>query len=69
MKISKVKVAVFRVVDQYTHEDKFIIASMFPASKPITEVKSTFNNILPVILHTSLSTKNQGHSPLRWRRR
>ena len=45
-KISMVKVAVFRVVDQYTREDQFAIISMCPVSKPIKEAKAFFNKCL-----------------------
>ena len=43
MNSSKVKVAVFRVVDQYTRANQMVIASMLPVSKPIEEAKAFFN--------------------------
>ena len=45
-KVSVVKVALFRVVDQYTREDKCAIISMCPVSKSIEEAKTFFNECM-----------------------
>ena len=39
-KVSMVKVAMFRVVDQYTREDKCVVISKCPVSKPLREAKA-----------------------------
>ena len=45
-KISVVKVAMFRVVDQYTREDKCVVISKCPVSKPLREAKAFVNECL-----------------------
>ena len=45
-KVSMVKVAMFRVVDQYTREDKCVVISKCPVSKPLREAKAFVNECL-----------------------
>ena len=66
MKISKVKVAIFRVVDKYTREDKFVIASMCPVSKPIAEAKDFFNDCLAK--HFACVAECEEHGPLSFKK-
>ena len=45
-KISKVKVAVFHVADQYTRENICTIISMYPVSANIEHARAFFNEFL-----------------------
>jgi hypothetical protein len=45
-KVSMVKVAMFRVVDQYTREDKCVVISKCSVSNPLREAKAFVNECL-----------------------
>ena len=61
-KVRKVKVLLFRMVDQVTRENRFIIVSLCPVSKDIEEVKAFFNKGLSK--HFVCVAECEEHGPL-----
>ncbi len=64
-KFSVVKVALLRVVDQYTREDKCVIISAYPVTKPIKEVKAFFDAGLAKHFACIAECQEQGPLPLK----
>ena len=64
-KNSMVKVALLRVVDQYTREDKCVIVSAYSVTKPIKEVKNFFNGCLAKHFACIAECQEQGPLPLK----
>ena len=64
-KVRKVKVLMFRMVDQFTRKDRFVIVSQCSVSKDVEEAKTFFNEGLAKHFVCVAECEKHGPMPLK----